>query len=115
LAGFYLIRDRHELSLNLPSGKYEIPLLLQDRSFEENGSLSYPEQPKDNVSGINPSIITSFFGETIVVNGKVWPYLEVEPRKYRFRLLNGANARFFRMTLDSGQLFYQIGTDSGIS
>ncbi|WP_028391398.1 multicopper oxidase family protein [Bacillus cihuensis] len=113
LAGLYLIRDWHEGSLNLPSGKYEVPLLLQDRSFKEDGSLAYPEHPKDNVSGISPSIIPSFFGDSIVVNGKVWPYLEVEPRKYRFRLLNAANARFFHLTLDSGQLFYQIGTDSG--
>ncbi len=113
LAGFYFIRDSHERSLNLPNGNFEVPLLLQDRSFHEDGSLSYPEQPANNTSGFKPSIITSFFGDTIVVNGKVWPYLEVEPRKYRFRLLNAANARFFRLTLDSGQKFIQIGTDSG--
>ncbi|MFZ7943501.1 multicopper oxidase family protein [Neobacillus sp. 19] len=113
LAGFYFIRDGHERLLNLPSGPFEIPLLLQDRSFHEDGSLAYPNQPENNASGITPSIITSFFGDTILVNGKVWPYLEVEPRKYRFRILNAANARFFRITLDSGQLFYQIGTDSG--
>jgi spore coat protein A len=113
LAGFYLIRDQHERSLNLPSGRFEIPLLLQDRTFHEDGSLYYPQQPKDNPSGINPSIIPSFFGDMNLVNGKVWPYLEVEPRKYRFRILNGANARFYRLSLDSGQFFYQIGTDSG--
>ncbi len=113
LAGFYFIRNSHERSFNLPSGPFEVPLLLQDRSFHVDGSLSYPEQPENNGSGIYPSIIASFFGNTIVVNGKVWPFLEVEPRKYRFRLLNAANARFFRLTLDSGQLFYQIGTDSG--
>jgi len=110
LAGFYLIRDHHERALNLPSGSFEIPLLIQDRSFHEDGSLSYPV---GHEAGITPSIITSFFGDTIVVNGKVWPFLEVEPRKYRFRLLNGSNARFFRLTLDSKQLFFQIGTDSG--
>ncbi|MGG1674465.1 multicopper oxidase family protein [Neobacillus sp. NRS-1170] len=113
LAGFYLIRDDKERSLNLPSGPYEIPLLLQDRSFHVDGSLLYPEQPEKNDSGIFPSIISSFFGDSILVNGKVWPYLEVEPRKYRFRLLNGANSRFFGLSLDSRQLFYQIGTDSG--
>ncbi|MDN3015237.1 multicopper oxidase [Paenibacillus sp. BSR1-1] len=113
LAGFYLIRDEKERSLNLPSRFYEIPLLLQDRSFHKDGSFLYPEQPEKNESGIGPSIISSFFGETILVNGKVWPYLEVEPRKYRFRLLNGANSRFFGLSLDSKQLFYQIGTDSG--
>lgn len=113
LAGFYFIRDSHERSFNLPTGRYEIPLMIQDRSFHEDGSLFYPVQPEENKSGIIPSIITSFFGDTIVVNGKVWPYLEVEPRKYRFRMLNGANARFFRLNMDSGQLFFQIGSDSG--
>jgi len=113
LAGYYLIRDRHEHLLNLPSGPFEVPLLLQDRTFHEDGSLSYPVQPENNASSIHPSIIPSFFGNTIVVNGKIWPYHEVEPRKYRFRILNAANARFFRLTLDSGQLFFQIGTESG--
>ncbi|MGG5254370.1 multicopper oxidase family protein [Neobacillus sp. SM06] len=113
LAGFYIIRDQHERLLNLPEGEYEIPLMIQDRSFHEDGSLFYPDQPEEPVPGINPSIIPSFFGDTILVNGKIWPYLEVEPQKYRFRILNAANARFFQLTLDSGQVFYQIGTDSG--
>jgi spore coat protein A, manganese oxidase len=113
LAGFYIIRDKHEHSMNLPKGEFEIPLMIQDRSFQEDGSLSYPEQPEKPIPGIHPSIIPSFFGETIVVNGKVWPYLEIEPRKYRFRILNAANARFFNLKLDSGQYFYLIGTDSG--
>ncbi|MED3564170.1 multicopper oxidase [Bacillus xiapuensis] len=113
LAGFYLIRDSHERSLKLPSGKYEIPLLIQDRTLNDDGSLFYPVQPQKNPPGFSPSIISSFFGDTIVVNGKIWPFLEVEPRKYRFRLLNGANARFFNLFLDSGQPFFQIGTDSG--
>jgi spore coat protein A len=114
LAGFYLIRDQQERNLNLPSGPYEIPLLLQDRTVHADGSLHYPENTKDHPSGISPSIIPSFFGEMNLVNGKIWPYLEVEPRKYRFRILNGANARFYRLGLDSGQFFYQIGTDSGL-
>lgn len=113
LAGFYFIRDAHERSLNLPAGRFEIPLLIQDRTFREDGSLFYPAQPEDNKSGIVPSIIPSFFGDTIVVNGKVWPYLEVEPRRYRFRLLNAANARFFRLNLETDQLIFQIGSDSG--
>lgn len=113
LAGFYLIRDPHERALNLPIGRFEIPLLLQDRTVRDDGSLYYPDQPKDQHAEIQPSIIPSFFGEMNVVNGKIWPYLEVEPRKYRFRFLNAANARFYQLSLDSGQLIYQIGTDSG--
>lgn len=113
LAGFYLIRDRVEDSLNLPKGDYEIPLLIQDRSFNPDGSLFYPSQPQPPIPGVDPSITPGVDGDTILVNGKVWPYLEVEPRKYRFRLLNGSNHRFYRMKLESGLPFYQIGSDGG--
>jgi spore coat protein A, manganese oxidase len=120
LAGFYIIRDKEEESLNLPRGKYEIPLVIQDRSFylsgERRGELFYPSQPDPPIDPNlpNPSVIPEFFGDTNLVNGKVWPYFEVEPRKYRFRLLNGSNSRFYRMRLSSGQNFVQIGTDGGL-
>lgn len=115
-AGFYLIRDKNERSLNLPRGKYEIPLVIQDRSFNEDGSLFYPSQPdtQTDVELPNPSIVPEFFGDTILVNGKVWPYLEVEPRKYRFRLLNGSNSRFYKLSLPLDKSFIQIGTDGGL-
>lgn len=119
LAGFYLIRDAHEKNLNLPKGKYEIPLVIQDRSFnldpnsKSYGELFYPSQPPINSMLPNPSVVPEFFGDTALVNGKVWPYLEVEPRKYRFRILNGSNSRFYRLKLDSGPDFVQIGTDGG--
>jgi len=102
LAGVYLIRDAAETMLNLPSGAYEIPLVIQDRSFKSDASLHYPEEWEEEV-----------FGDAILVNGKVWPYLSVEPRKYRFRILNGSNSRTYTLALDSGQPFYQIGTDGG--
>lgn len=114
LAGFYLIRDQQEDSLNLPKGKFEIPLVIQDRSFNQNGSLFYPRQSQPPVSGVNPSIVPEFFGDTLLVNGKVWPFLDVEPRKYRFRILNGSNARFYRMSFSSGQSFFQVGSDQGL-
>jgi len=126
LAGFYLIRDEQEERLNLPKGKFEVPLVIQDRSFYPDGELFYPQQPGNEpppspqppppIDPIlpNPSIVPEFFGNTILVNGKVWPYLEVEPRKYRFRILNGSNARFYRIRLSSGQNFVQIGTDGGL-
>lgn len=103
LAGVYLIRDASETRLNLPSGAYEIPLVIQDRSFKSDASLYYPEEWQEE-----------FFGDAILVNGKVWPYLNVEPRKYRFRILNGSNSRTYTLALDSGQPFYQIGTDAGL-
>lgn len=115
LAGMYIIRDKQEKSLNLPKGLYEIPLLIQDRSFNDDGSLSYPRQPNNPPADLpNPSIQPFFIGDKILVNGKVWPYLEVEPRKYRFRILNGSNTRAYQIYLDSGQPFYQIGSDGGL-
>jgi spore coat protein A len=103
LAGAYLIREPVERDLNLPRGEFEVPLLIQDRSFEEDGSLDYPKRWEEE-----------FFGETILVNGRVWPYLEVKPRRYRFRIFNGSNSRTLQLALDSGQPFYQIGTDGGL-
>ncbi len=118
LAGFYLLRDPAiEGPLNLPSGPYEIPLVIQDRMFFQNGQLRYP------VGGDNPEIHPlwqpEFFGDVILVNGKVWPYLEVEPRKYRFRFLDGSNSRFYALKLyedpsgANGPALWQIGTDGG--
>ena len=121
LAGLYFIRDSQEESLNLPSGKFEIPLVIQDRSFYPNGELFYPSQPNPVPPPTpevpffpNPSIVPEFFGDTILVNGKVWPFLEVEPRKYRFRIYNGSNARFYKIRLSSGQPFIQIGAEGGL-
>lgn len=114
LAGFYLIRDKQEESLNLPKGRYEVPLIIQDRSFNPDGSLYYPSCPDNkDVCTPYPSLVPPFDADTILVNGKVWPYMEVEPRKYRFRLLNGSNSRILTLKLDSGEPLNQIGSDGG--
>lgn len=124
LAGFYLIRDpEEEGALNLPSGAYEIPLMIQDRSFTADGSLSYPPAP----TGTHPVWMQEFFGNAICVNGKATPFLEVEPRKYRFRMVNGSNSRFYHLTLVPADAsdkangkpvdappFIQIGSDGGL-
>lgn len=117
LAGFYIIRDPGNEPAGLPSGQYEIPIVIQDRMFDLNGQFIYPN------AGVNPDMhpfwVPEFFGDTILVNGKVWPYLEVERRKYRFRILNGSNARFYRLFVEnvSGGTIVprvtQIGTDGG--
>src|SRR5262245_25471889 len=101
LAGLYILRDDIEDSLNLPSGAYEIPLVIQDRTFAADGALVYPQQenPGGPDSQIPPIWIPEFFGENVLVNGKVWPFLTVEPRKYRFRILNASNSRFYRLAL----------------
>lgn len=124
LAGFYILRDPREKTLNLPSGKHEIPLLLQDRSFNSDGSFYYPGEA---MNGFKPSIVPEFFGDTAVVNGKIWPYLEVDPTLYRFRILNGSNGRTFYTKfvryneatkaynpVGPGLEFKQIGTDGGL-
>ena len=109
LAGVYLLRDPEEDRLHLPSGSRDIPLVLQDRTFDAGGQLAYP------VSGTPqcPSV-PEFFGSHVMVNGRVSPYLDVEPRLYRFRLVNAANSRTFQLSLLPGQEFVQIGSDGGL-
>jgi spore coat protein A len=109
LAGFYLIRDPVEERLRLPSGRFDIPLALQDRIFDPRGQLVYPiaDSPES-------PWVPEFFGTHIVVNGRVSPFLDVEPRLYRFRLLNASNSRMFQLSLEPEQRFIQIGTDGGL-
>ena len=109
LFGLFIIRDPVEQSLNLPRGKYEIPLVLYDRMFDLDGQLNYPVSPHPEIPWI-----PEFFGDAVIVNGKLLPYLDLEPRKYRFRVLNAANGRFFHLSLSSGQDIHQIGTDQGL-
>lgn len=120
LAGFYLLRDddkgKHdclcpEEEFKLPSGKYEIPIVIQDRMFRKDGSLLFNEV--GNNPDIHPYWVPEFFGDTIMVNGKVWPNLNVERRQYRFRLLNGSNARFYHLKMSNEMMFIQIGSDGG--
>jgi len=112
LAGFYLIREKQgdkKTDYNLPEGKFEIPIVIQDRSFYTDGSLAFTNVG-DNPE-VNPYWSPEFFGDTITVNGKVWPNLNVEHCMYRFRLLNGSNARFYNFSFSNKMSFYQIGTD----
>lgn len=122
LSGFYLLRDAHEDGLMLPSGEYEVPLVIQDRSFYRNGELYYPygyEELEDPLTQPLPpnspgvTVLPEMFGDFILVNGKVWPYFEVEPRKYRLRILNGSDSRFYDLNVP-GVTFYQIGSDGGL-
>ncbi|WP_339106306.1 multicopper oxidase [Haloterrigena salinisoli] len=129
LAGFYLLRNDHERELGLPDGEYEIPLVLQDRSVNEDGSLFYPSAVSEDRGGDDsypePSIVPEFYGDVPVVNGKAWPRLSVDPRTYRFRMLNGSNSRYYNLKLleydessaetsSDGPSFVQIGNDGGL-
>jgi len=120
LAGFYLLRDDNEARLVvnnvLPSGPYEVPILVQDRMFTAQGQLFYPAQPPAGTTAVFPSVLPEFFGDFILVNGMAWPKLDVEPRQYRFRLLNGSDSRFYRFFFDPilGGRVFEIGTDTGL-
>jgi spore coat protein A len=120
----YIIRDSAEDALNLPSGPHEIPLIIQDRIFNPDGSLNYPVAG-GTTPPVPPVWIPEFFGDTVLVNGKVYPYLNVEPRRYRFRILDASNARFYHIKLlesalngrllhRPGPAFQQIGSDGGL-
>jgi spore coat protein A len=114
LAGFYISRDGNDTGaepngLGVPGGQYEIPLALQDRTFTEDGQLSYPVDPPPTGPWV-----PEFFGDTAVVNGAVTPYADVEPRMYRFRILNGSNARFWNLQIAGSPPAWQIGTDQGL-
>jgi len=116
LAGLWIVRDERERELSLPEGPpFEVPLLIQDRNFDtdERGRLT-----GRLVHKTDPEVMEAFPPFT-VVNGKVWPVLDVQPATYRFRVLNGSNARTYRLVLihDGGpalERIVQIGTDHGL-
>jgi spore coat protein A len=109
LLGPYIVRDKVEDELNLPSGKYEIPLLIFDRDFTLDHQLLYPISANADAPWV-PEV----YGESILANGKLFPYCDVEPRKYRFRILNGSNSRTYRFSFGYDAEFHQIGTDQGL-
>ena len=113
LAAAYILRDGNDTGsepnpIEIPGGAYEIPLVIQDRQFNADGTFLYP---RSNISGV--TWIGEYFGDVMLVNGKVWPFLNVEPRMYRFRILNGCNARILALDI-GGVRFWQIGAEGGI-
>jgi FtsP/CotA-like multicopper oxidase with cupredoxin domain len=102
LSGLYLIEDEAEAELNLPKGKYDVPLILQDRTFRKDGSLGFKDKTDD------------LFGDTYLVNGRPMPFLRVANRKYRFRILNGSHSRGYTLALASNEPLIQIGSDQGL-
>lgn len=119
LASGYLIRDRWDTGTRsngpgLPSGRFEIPLVIQDKSFNADGTLAYPPR-EDPPAPPAPQIwVPEFFGDVAVVNGRAWPNLDVAQGLYRFRVFNGAQSRFWNLALSDGTAIFQIGTDGGL-
>jgi spore coat protein A len=103
LAGFYLLRDDAEAALDLPSGADEIAMIITDATFGPDGQLKYPATWQPNVTG-----------DEILVNGMVWPYLNVPRGKVRFRIIDGSGSRTYMLALSNGKTFHQIGTDQGL-
>jgi len=120
-----------------PRPYYEIPIVIQDRSFNDDGSFFYPDNRAffeglntpptvpyldipfipdaacAGLSDVSPIWQPEFFGNTMVVNGRTWPFQNVEARRYRFRLLNGCGSRFLILEFDTPVPFWQIGADGG--
>ena len=104
----------------LPSREFEVPMIVQSRSFRTDGEIFYPlateAKPGETVGAnpdVNPYWLLMFDGETNVVNGTVWPNMNVQRHAYRFRFLNSSNQRFYRMQFSNGMPFKIIGEDGG--
>lgn len=106
LAGVIIVEDDEEKGLNLPSGKYDVPLFIQDKRLNSDNSINYNPDHDDIISG--------FLGNTVLVNGTPNAYLDVEKNLYRFRLINGSNARVYKIQFSDSRSFSVIGTDGGL-
>ena len=101
LAGFYLVKDyaaEAAAHLNLPTGSYDVPLMILNRAFSTNGTMPYQDGS----------------GDQLLVNGSPQPYFQVEPRKYRFRMLNASNDDFYSLALSNSQAMVQVGNEGGL-
>jgi FtsP/CotA-like multicopper oxidase with cupredoxin domain len=107
LAGLVLISDEEETALNLPSGTEEIVCVLQDRKFDARNQLTY-------IAGGMMDQMHGFLGDRMLVNGKERPSLALATRAYRLRLLNGSNARIYKLMWSDGTPMTIIGTDGGL-
>jgi FtsP/CotA-like multicopper oxidase with cupredoxin domain len=103
LAAQYILHDPFEQSLPIPHGEYDVPLVLKDVMFQDSGELLIDDNDQ---SGI--------YGDVILVNGVPWPKMKVEPRKYRFRVLNASVSRSYDLSLDTHEPLIVIGTDGGL-
>ena len=106
MAGLFLISDREEQALGLPSGEDDLALVLQDRTFGPDNQLVYLRSPMDRMNG--------FLGDRIMVNGQANSTFDVKGKPYRLRILNGSNSRIFRLAWSNGRNLQILGTDGGL-
>jgi spore coat protein A len=121
LAGFHTVRDDEVDALPLPKGEKDMPLMICDRSFSEDGSFLYPslDPSLQGEPGVEQDYMQGVLGDVVLVNGAPWPYMEVSNTKYRFRILNASNARRYDLALDPEPRedvapFVQVGSDGGL-
>lgn len=120
LAGFHFVRDAEEDALGLPHGERELPLMITDRSFAEDGTFRYPslDHSLRQIPGVEQPYVEGVFGDVVLVNGAPWPVHEVSATRHRLRMLNASNARRYELVLDppppGGKGFVQIGSDQGL-
>lgn len=103
LAGLLIVSDDEETALGLPSGEYDLPLVIQDRSFDSQNQLVYV-----------PDTMNGFFGDQVLINGQAQRTWKVQARPYRLRLLNGSNARTYKLAWSDNTPLTIIGTDGGL-
>ncbi|MGZ5050406.1 MAG: multicopper oxidase family protein [Methylobacter sp.] len=106
LAGLLIVSDNQEQALGLPSGSFDVPLVLQDRSFDGQNQLVYSGHMMQRMMG--------FLGDRILVNGRPDFVLPVSTRAYRLRLVNGSNSRIYKLAWDDGTPMTVIGVDGGL-
>jgi spore coat protein A len=112
LAGFHIVTDNENDNLGLPSGDRDIPLMITDRAFDEDGSFLYPAS--HHGAGVTDDFMEGVLGDVVLVNGAPWPVLDVTATRYRLRLLNASNARRYQLSLTPGTPLVQIGSDGGL-
>ncbi len=106
LAGLIIIEDATSKALDLPKryGEDDIPLVLQDRIFSSSGQLDYSPSRREKMHG--------YIGDVAITNGAIEPYIDVENKEIRFRILNGSNASVYSLGFENGKTFKQIATDN---
>jgi len=107
LAGLFIVSDEEEAALNLPSGRFDIPIVIQDRTFDRNNRLLY-------TGGFMMDAMTGFLGNRVLVNGKADQKISVDRGAYRLRVLNGSNARIYKLSWGDDLPLTVIGTDGGL-
>ena len=107
MAGLFIVSDDEENAAGLPSGEYDIPLVIQDRTFDNDNQLAY-------LTGHHMEQMNGFLGDTVLVNGQPDYILPVATRAYRLRLLNGSKSRIYKLAWKDGSPLTVIGTDGGL-